>query len=239
MASQSEYLGISVSPKASGFVPYDASFGFSKLGGLPTGMALDRWPICGECNRHLDFYFSLDLQSPRQIAEKYRYAYFFFCNGYSDYYERGAHQCNPYYPTTGANRIVLLEETDTTTATRYPGPHPWPECPLEYFEVAEWKDMKAEDSKAFTDAILNPVFNENGMAQVPAPQLGKCLDTVHLLNCPQWIQNDETPQCPTCNGPVKFIGQFEPPASPTGVAYAFLCDNECSPDGSYLMFQVD
>lgn len=76
--------------------------------------------------------------------------------------------------------------------------------------------------------------------------------TIQLGGKPIWIQGDETPRCPQCGGAMKLLAQIladledtfqkENPAwlpfGAGGVAYAFICEGECSPDGTYLMWQT-
>ena len=230
MSSDAEYIGVPLPWK-------DYPDEFCRIGGVPKSMAPERWPMCGQCGQPLDFYFALDLQDPKPIAKKYRYAFFFFCDVTNG-------TCSPYYPW-GANRIVLLRDLDATSPTKHLGPHKYHRYAVGFCEKREWEQRKKEERQAFTDALLNPKFDADGMVHVPMPRLGDTPETFHLLNEPAWIQNDETPTCPKCEGPVRFIGQIESTYDrkgkgfPFGVAYAFLCAKECCEDGHYLMYQVD
>jgi hypothetical protein len=235
--SDREFVGLPVTREVLGL-------GFSRVGGLPAGMSAERWPQCLSCGRYLDFYFALDLQWPRTLARRFRFAYFFFCNGYVDQYQN--RQCSPFYPFPEemANRIVLVEELDGNGATEYLGPNPWPEYAVEFIEAETLAENKAEVRRNFAEALLSPKLNEAGLVEIPIPK--DYAELMHLRREPDWIQSDETPVCPKCGGPTKFLGQFDSTFDreteghfPYGVAYAFLCRDECSPEGSYLMFQVD
>ncbi|MBL9090455.1 MAG: hypothetical protein JNL96_04485 [Planctomycetaceae bacterium] len=234
--SDREFVGLPVTREVLGL-------GFSRVGGLPAGMSAERWPQCLGCGRHLDFYFALDLQWPRTLAHRFRFAYFFFCNGYVDNFNN--RQCSTFYPYPEemANRIVLLEELDGGSAMEYLGPHPWPEYAVQFLDAETLADYKAELSQQFADAFLAPKFNDQGLVEIQLPK--ESAELMHLRREPEWIQDDETPICPKCGGPTKFLAQFDSTFDceksghfPYGVAYAFLCRDECSPEGSYLMFQV-
>jgi hypothetical protein len=75
--------------------------------------------------------------------------------------------------------------------------------------------------------------------------------TVQIGGAPGWIQGDETPACPVCGGSMKLLVQVDAeisnpahsqsvwlPFGSGGVAYAFMCGDECSPEGTYLMWQT-
>jgi hypothetical protein len=78
-------------------------------------------------------------------------------------------------------------------------------------------------------------------------------ETVSLGGEPQWLQRDERPLCPRCGGRMKLLAQINAeledtflkkrppmllPFGDAGVAYAFLCEAECSPDSSAMLWQT-
>jgi len=56
---------------------------------------------------------------------------------------------------------------------------------------------------------------------------------------PEWIQGDETPHCPGCGSPMRFVLQLEPHGGgginfgDSGLGYAFLCD-VCPQEARFL-----
>jgi hypothetical protein len=77
--------------------------------------------------------------------------------------------------------------------------------------------------------------------------------TLSVGGLPMWVQSDETPVCPFCNGPMRLLFQVESevrhrgskdypegvhlPFGGGGVAYAFICDAECTPDSTDVLWQ--
>src|SRR5687768_14070183 len=104
----------------------------SKVGGTPVGITAEQWPACRECGRRMDFLLQLDLRRPLRLSERYAFAYLFMCQGYLD--RHGGHQCETWYPETGANRLLLLESPAAGVSPPDLGVVKWREFALEFRE---------------------------------------------------------------------------------------------------------
>jgi hypothetical protein len=204
----------------------------------------------------MDFLFQLDLREPLHLCTDYRMAYAFMCRGYTD--ELNGIQCQTWVAGRGANRIELVKHPDATVAACPPAARRWPEFDLQFFDegsqpkakpIPLLRILKAAMKRTPGDEpIVVSISDKQYARDNPPPEM------VHLGGTPTWVQDDETPSCPCCGGPVRFLAQVgaeierpsvSSPQSPVtfafgsgGEAYIFLCERECSPDSTYFMWQT-
>jgi len=218
----------------------------SKIGGNPVGIGEEAWPRCGQCGDLLDFLVQLDLHHPWPLSERFRWAFLFFCRGYHEVARK--HRCQSYYPW-GANRIVLLEEAATDVSPDPPEVTKYAEFDLRFVDREEHDELRLAAQQEFMESMAAAgdivAKGEEDVEIVMPPALSERQPILQLGGTADWIQQDETPNCPICGGAMHLLTQIEEtqeaggPHFKVGVVYAFLCDADCSPDGHYLMFQVD
>ncbi len=231
--------------------PAPISLPQSKIGGSPVGFPEGLWPKCKQCHRPMDFLLQLDLAAPVRLSQKFAFMYMFMCHGYLD--RPGGRACQTYYPW-GANKLVLLEQLPNQNLTRNLGVQVWPEFTLDFVSkksACEIDNEQDERGRASLEALKRAALGStiHFEAADNRPQ------TVQLGGEPNWIQNEETPVCPKCGGATKLLTQvdsevesprfLEPktdgvwlPFGSGGVAYAFICEKECSADSTCLMWQT-
>jgi hypothetical protein len=228
----------------------------SKVGGEPVGLPAARWPTRRQCGRAMDFLFQLDLREPQHLSRGYRMAYAFMCRGYTD--ELNGIQCQTWVSEKGANRIELVERPDAIVAACPPAARCWPEFELQFFEadrrpkarpIPLLRIRKAAMKRTRGDEPIVASISDKQYARAnPPPEM------VRLGGTPNWVQDDETPSCPRCGGPMRFVAQvgamvekqpFERavesvslPFGSEGEAYIFLCERECAPNSTYFMWQT-
>ena len=207
-----------------------------KIGGSPVFSEKPDWPICKQCGQNMDFLAQIPLSDPIPFSKTYQMAYIFMCPGSFD--QRGWLQCDTWDPVSGANKVILQNYTGTTfipeTVSEYP----------DYFvtltrskePLIDTADYKIEDD-------LHDIVS----------------DKTKIGGVPLWLQTNETPKCPVCNGAMIFVAQLDAeldgslPAQFTnkdleyynflhfggddGIGYVFLCKRECTSEGITFQWQ--
>ncbi len=175
----------------------------TRMGGLPLAPAGTAWPVCATCSGHLQFIAQLVLEEERGTV-----AVFMCAN------DPGL--CEEWSATAGGNRAFLFPAGGLIPLSRPNG-----EAVLELGAVrgVERVEMPGQD---YWDA-----------APTWAARAGRSTGEVlgQLGGNPDWLQNDETPDCPGCEQPMAFTAQLEEgPESRTapnfgsGSAYVFTCE---------------
>jgi hypothetical protein len=181
------------------------------------------------------------------------------CQGYLD--RHGGHQCETWYPETGANRLLLVESPDPGVSPPDLGVVKWPEFALEFRDYvtpeqrAQARDARGRQFSRMLRTAMEQIDQTGEDAEVILPDdwLDDVPQTVLIGGPPRRVQGDETPRCPICGGLMKLLAQIDSevrhrdfgsndgaldlPFGGGGVAYAFVCERECSPEGTDLMWQ--
>lgn len=202
----------------------------SKLGGQPVFVARIESPHCRSCGQPMDFLGQFRLDTPLPLSRHYQMAYVFMCPGKYD--DRGWLVCPTFEPFSGANALLL--QTDR-------GPALMPEISSRYLDYTLTLKQVPEPDIDVSEFDLDEALR----MQVSY--------TTKIGGVPAWIQANETPNCPHCGRPMRFVGQID--ASPdgrlpadisqwkqyhffdfgdVGLGYVFICPNDCSPNGAFL-----
>ena len=223
----------------------------TKIGGAPIGLPEQDWPKCKFCGAPMSFLFQLDLHSPMKQASRYRFAYVFVCAGFED-----GRRCDTWDGSAGGNAVVLVEDASNALC---PTPSGVPARPERTIDWAPWEPDEGDDyARIDTDAAervlaaIAEASEDDGTIVVEVPDSDDRPETVFVGGEPEWAQNDDTPACPTCNGPVRFVAQiysevekhkFWPVMKegyhlPIGhVGYLFTCEEECSRSSAFFLWQ--
>ncbi len=205
-----------------------------KFGGSPIFHEEIEWPKCQTCGQELDFLAQIPLDTPIQFSSQYATAYIFMCPGKFD--DKGWLMCPTWQPNAGANHVILQKKKEHSILHFHNSEYPDYIVNLQYVEEPQ---IDTSDFR-LSDEILEAIHPETKLGGVPF-----------------WLQNNETPKCPKCGSDMKFVSQLQAqlngdfPADgilPSdweskykkfnfggcGIAYMFLCKNECSSEGSFL-----
>jgi hypothetical protein len=202
-----------------------------KFGGQPVFLDETDWPTCKNCGNEMEFLAQISLQAPLRFSERYRMAYIFMCPGQFD--GKRWLPCETWSAYGGANAVILQATSDRVIV-----PDHVPEYPDHIVDL----EMVTEPQVDTTDYRLE----ESLLEAVSA--------STKIGGVPYWIQNDETPACPVCEGAMKFVAQLDEelvlPTTPeewdgykgfnfgdAGIGYLFLCENECGPRGAAFLWQ--
>ncbi|MFF3609269.1 hypothetical protein [Streptomyces sp. NPDC002463] len=116
-------------------------------------------------------------------------------------------ECEERHPWAGANRARVFSARGLT-------PHAAPDDGRTSLAAAT----------ALTTFCVDVPEHKDAASTVNFPVLGQ------LGGRPDWLQQDETPSCPSCGRVMDFVAQFEdkrdqegPPYFGTGCAYVFAC----------------
>lgn len=196
-----------------------------KFGGAPIFMQAIDWPTCRHCLQKMVFLAQIPLQQPIRFSNEYEMAYVFMCPGKFD--NKGWLECHTWLPFSGANAVILQEHSDKGISS---------EIGSEYPDYALNLEQKLEPFIDTADYSID----ENIRSMVT--------EQTKIGGVPLWLQANETPLCPQCNKPMRFVAQFAAeldgglPADPTkwdkekykffdfgdaGIGYLFICENEC------------
>lgn len=207
-----------------------------KFGGSPVFFHETLWPLCRHCGKEMDFLAQIPLQNPLHFSDRYNMAYIFMCPGQFD--ERGWLECKNWDPESGANKVILQAASDLVTVVDRASEYP------DYVVALEHVTEPIVDTSDYqlSDELLHAVH-----------------ETSKLGGVPTWLQANETPPCPICNGTTKYIAQIDaeldgslPAVSneddhekykffhfggDDGIGYVFLCVNECDPESGSFLWQ--
>ncbi len=202
----------------------------SKLGGNPVFISHVEPPICTHCGQNMDFIGQIRLDFPLRLSNRYQIAYIFMCPGRYD--DRGWLDCPTFLPFSGANAVLLQTDSDLAlvppTAARYP----------DYL-------MTFTPNQELNIDISSFALDEDLYLQVT--------EATKIGGVPAWIQNNETPHCPACGKPMRFVAQIDAeldgplPVDTTqwnryhfldfgasGLGYIFICPDDCLSYGAFL-----
>ncbi len=202
----------------------------TKLGGRPVFVAEAVTPHCRHCGQAMDFLGQFRLDAPLPLSWRFQMAYVFMCPGQLD--ERGWLVCPTWESFSGANRVLLQMDR---------GPALVPETDARYPDYRVALAATPEPDVDISDFDLG----EDLKMQVAWE--------TKIGGVPAWVQNNETPHCPHCGKPMRFVAQIdaEPdgplPAEPAlwpnvklfdfgdvGIGYVFVCSDDCSSEGAFL-----
>jgi len=208
-----------------------------KFGGSPVLFHSIEWPKCSFCGQELEFLVQVPLQEPIRLSNQFYMAYVFMCPGKFD--ERGWLTCHTWEPNSGANLVLLQRKEITTTIYEHPSEYP--------------------DYEAKLTLTQEAVIDNSSDVNLDEEILETVHETTKLGGTPLWLQFNEKPNCPNCGGKMKFIAQLDAvldgrlPADSKewdtgkfkffhfggddGLAYLFLCENECDPTGVSFLWQ--
>jgi hypothetical protein len=203
----------------------------------------------------MSFLLQLDLRAPLKLSRQFMYAYLFTCSGYEE-----GRNCDTYYGDYGANAVVLVAKTHADACPSPPGAVRRPERSIQWSLYEPDEDCESTDSGrldveaaqrlvAAWESRSNPDDDITIYVEPPDDRP----TTLLLGGDPVWLQNDDTPSCPACQGPMVLLAQIDAeierwrspkdqgywlPFGGGGVGYMFLCQAECGPTGSYFCWQT-
>lgn len=157
-----------------------------KLGGNPVFISHVEQPICKHCGQKMDFIGQIPLDSPLDFASRYRMAYIFMCPGKFD--SRGWLECETWEAFGGANAVVLQDNHGHAVV---------PDSPMRYPDYGIILVKAREPNIDTTDYTIEEQVHEQVSGQTK------------LGGVPMWIQTNETPNCPICAKPMRFIAQID------------------------------
>jgi|CXWK01.1.fsa_nt_gi hypothetical protein len=201
-----------------------------KLGGNPVFVSHIEQPACKHCGQNMDFIGQIRLDSPLQLSNRYQMAYVFMCLGQLD--ERGWLVCPTWESFSGANMVLLQMDRGLAlvpgTDARYP----------------DYRVALAATPEPDVDVSDSDLDEDLSMQVAWATKIG---------GVPAWVQNNETPHCPHCGKPMRFVAQIDAePDGPlpadqslwpnvklfdfgdVGIGYVFVCPGDCSSEGAFL-----
>ena len=212
----------------------------TKFGGNPVFLEQTQWPQCKMCSREMDFLAQIRLDDPIKFYDKYTMAYLFMCPGHFE--KNGSLHCETWDPQKGANAVILQSgKHPVSVESTFDRPPAYPDYSVT-LELSNDADADIAELGIDEEHFLEEVYNGSKIAGVP-----------------WWEQSNDTPICPGCAGPMKFVAQLDAaldgtlPADPKdwdkdkykffhfggddGLGYLFLCKNECGPKGAAFLWQ--
>lgn len=203
-----------------------------KLGGQPAFLDETDWPTCKNCGNEMEFLAQIPLQTPLRFSNRYQMAYIFMCPGQYD--ERGWIGCATWNAQGGANAVILQAPSDRVIVPDHESGYP--------------------DYAVDLEMVSEPLIDTSDY-RLKKSLLEAVSESTKIGGVPLWLQNNETPTCPACEGTMKFVVQLDaelesPPATPrewgsykslnfgdSGISYLFLCEGGCGPRGAAFLWQ--
>ncbi|MDH6111496.1 thiol-disulfide isomerase/thioredoxin [Kitasatospora sp. MAP12-15] len=191
----------------------------TRTGGVPLAPVGTVWPRCATCSGPMQFLAQIMLADLSrgvggEAEQRGGVLVLFMC-------QNDPGMCDEWSPSEGANRALLFPVDGLV-------PVPLPELGADDDEEAIL--LGAVHTPAF-EPVVDPDYDRAHLAW--AEQTGRSSTDVlgQLGGSPSWIQNDETPSCPSCARTMPLIAQLEEgPDHATamnfggcGSAYAFAC----------------
>jgi hypothetical protein len=211
----------------------------TKIGGSPVGLPASEWPQCKKCHRDMNFLVQLDLHTSGKVSQKFRFAYLFFCNGFSDW-PKGT-QCPSWDAQAGSNCVRLISNPLPAHGIEARGIVRYDEFSVDlrvrYEPVVDSEDFSFAD-ELFLDSEGKEDIRSNTSC------------TIKIGGTPVFLQTPERIECPACAGPMQFIAQIgselENPGwggysldLAGGELFVFKCATECSAKGAAMYLQLD
>lgn len=164
-----------------------------KLGGMPWGLPVEKWPICKDCGKAQSLLAQFAHHSERlDLRRAGRVLFVFQCDNYPS-------GCSTWDAKSGANSCFVLEPEELTEATT-PIPADSPEPMLEA-RVSGW--MEKEDG--IDPNLAGDFLEDKTYLQLPEEVIDKCSTGTRLGGVPSWIQSpDEAPP-----NPWRYVGQLD------------------------------
>lgn len=162
-----------------------------KLGGKPVFVSHVVEPKCERCGQNMDFIAQIPLKSPLKFSKRFAMAYLFMCPGKFD--ERVGLECETWEAFSGANAVILQE--DHGRALIAEGPHRYVDYEVRLQRLPE-PNVDVTDER-ISERVAAQVSEDTKIGGVPA-----------------WLQMNETPACPKCGLPMRFVAQIS--AEPDG-----------------------
>jgi hypothetical protein len=164
-----------------------------KLGGLPWGLPVERWPVCAECGGHQSLLAQFLHDDERlDLGKKGRVLFVFQCN-----HDPGG--CESWGADSGANACLILNAEELSNTLT--------ECPAKNIVIetearaVSW--LTRQDKVA--DADFQNFFADPTYAKVDKDTVFSILAVTRLGSVPSWVQSaDESPKPPW-----RFVGQLD------------------------------
>jgi uncharacterized protein YwqG len=192
--------------------PVDVQAAVTRTGGIPLVPSGFSWPTCAECAGPMQFVGQvvLDEIDPRREGDKAGRGLLsiFMC-------QNDPGLCEEWDPAAGGNKALLFQSNHLAPALVPPGDDTLlPEaCGI---------SLKTVEGTSYYEA-------SNSWSQAEDRPLSDVLG--QLGGEPDWLQNDETPACPSCAAPMCFVAQLDEGHDHTtainfggGYGYAFACE---------------
>ncbi|MFJ9036773.1 DUF1963 domain-containing protein [Streptomyces sp. NPDC102406] len=191
--------------------PVASAAQITRTGGVPLAPAGTAWPCCTSCEGPMQFLAQVVLDDLRGGFEGRGILALFAC-------QNDPGMCGDWEPDSGGNQAVIFP-TD--------GAQPLPQPDGVDEELLLLGSVRAVSPVHVDESDYGKAGEEwsAGSGRSASSVLGQ------LGGDPAWIQNDETPSCPSCAAPMPLVVQLEegPDHSTAmnfggcGSAYAFAC----------------
>ena len=199
-----------------------------KLGGLPWGFPVEKWPHCAECGVAMNHVCSLRHDPYRlDLGKEGRIVYVFMCN-------HEASGCDSWSSESGANAVCFLEESELCSGLTQSPNENQEDGIFSEVQILGWEEKEDgvhEDDypKYFSNESFGELtMRENETQPVNGFKLG---------GVPAWVQGaEEGPRLP-----FRFVAQFEDYFESvdvanygTGRAYLFVLPDAEKPKGAFF-----
>ena len=203
----------------------DGALTASKFAGTPWLNASERWPLCPNCNKPMQFFLQLNLDElPGALKGEFGSGLlqFFYCTNYEPPCECDCQGWEP-FSTIKVMRIVQPSNLNVKVEISQPNKS-FPAKLIEAWEaVDDYPDYQTiENCEIAINEEESNTLVENHIT-VTGDKLG---------GWPEWVQYPEYPDCPTCNQPMKqFVFQIDSEDNlpymwgDVGVGYLLQCSN--------------
>ncbi|MCY0928715.1 hypothetical protein OTB20_21405 [Streptomyces sp. H27-H1] len=184
----------------------------TRIGGLPLAPAGTRWPTCTACAGPLRFIVQMVLDGERGVLSVFMCA-------------NDPGMCEEWSAQAGGNRAYLFPATGLV-------PVPLPALPSTV-DGDDEEDPRQLGAVRTVEIVATADPDYWSASQAWSAQSGRSTQEVlgQLGGAPDWLQHDETPDCPGCGSPMGFVTQLEEgpdhltaPNFGSGSAYAHACE---------------
>ncbi len=188
----------------------------TRTGGMPLAPIGTSWPACATCERPMQFLAQIVLNDLNHLADQTdahdgHVMVIFMC-------QNDPGMCDDWSPTAGGNRALLLPATELRPMA---GPD-------------EGEGILHLDAVNAVNLVSLAASDYGSAREEWGSRSGNDLWSVlgQLGGQADWLQDDETPECPSCARPMDLVAQFEEgPVHATamnfgggGAAFAFACE---------------
>ncbi|QMU73542.1 DUF1963 domain-containing protein [Streptacidiphilus sp. P02-A3a] len=184
----------------------------TRTGGVPLAPAGAPWPCCASCSAPMQFLAQVVLDDLGDEVQGRGVLALFAC-------QNDPGMCSDWEPDAGGNRALLL--------------------PVEGLEPMAQPEDGVDEAVLLLGSVRavslvhedEPDYDQAGEEWAARNERPASTVLGQLGGTPAWIQDDETPSCPSCTSPMPLIAQLEegPDHSTamnfgSGGAYAFACE---------------